>query len=141
MCRRETRVPLRQPVRYHAPTMNQRVTIYHNPRCSKSRQTLDLLQARGIEPDVVAYLETPPDAATLRRLLAQLGLTPRQLMRRGEDRYRDLGLDDPSLGEDALVRAMVENPVLIERPIVVTDHGAALVRPPENVLAILQDAT
>jgi arsenate reductase len=121
--------------------MNQRVTIYHNPRCSKSRQTLALLQARGIEPDIVAYLDTPPDAATLRRLLGQLSLTPRQLMRRGEDRYRELGLDDPSLGDDALVRAMVENPVLIERPIVATDHAAALGRPPENVLAILQDAT
>lgn len=121
--------------------MNRRVTIYHNPRCSKSRQTLELLQARGIDPDVVAYLETPPDAATLRRLLSQLGLTPRQLMRRGEERYRELGLDDPALDDDALIRAMVDNPILIERPIVVSDQGARLGRPPENVLAILQDPT
>ncbi len=113
------------------------VTIYHNPRCSKSRQTLALLRERGIEPRVIEYLKTPPDAGELKRLLGLLELEPRQLMRRKEGVYRELGLDDPTLGEDELIRAMVENPVLIERPIVVADGRAALGRPPENVLAIL----
>jgi arsenate reductase len=117
--------------------MNESVTIYHNPRCSKSRQTLALLQERGIAPVVVPYLDEPPDPATLKRLLARLGLTPRGLMRTGEARYQELGLDDPGLSEDALIRAMSENPILIERPIVVTGKGAALGRPPENVLEVL----
>lgn len=117
--------------------MNEAVTIYHNPRCSKSRQTLALLEERGIEPRVVPYLEQPPDAATLKALLDRLGLAPRELMRRKEAPYRELGLDDPTLDDDALIRAMVENPVLIERPIVVTDRGAVLGRPPENVLDLL----
>jgi arsenate reductase (glutaredoxin) len=113
------------------------VSIYHNPRCSKSRQTLELLRARGIEPVVVKYLETPPDRATLRRLLTQLGLTPRELMRRQEKEYRELGLDDPALSPEQLVDAMVTHPRLIERPIVVKDGRAALGRPPEAVLEIL----
>lgn len=117
--------------------MKDQVTIYHNPRCSKSRETLALLEARGIEPRVVAYLETPPDAATLRGLLERLGMQPRELMRRKEACYRELNLDDPALDDAALIRAMVENPILIERPIVVTGRGAALGRPPENVLAVL----
>lgn len=117
--------------------MNDPVTIYHNPRCSKSRQTLALLQERGIEPRIVPYLDEPPDKATLKRLLGQLGLAPRQLMRRGEARYKELGLDDPALSEDELLQAMVDNPILIERPIVVSSKGAALGRPPENVLRIL----
>lgn len=117
--------------------MNESITIYHNPRCSKSRQTLELLQERGIEPTIVPYLEQPPDAATLKRLLGQLGLSPRQLMRRGETRYKELGLDEPGLSDDALVQAMVDNPILIERPIVVSAKGAVLGRPPENVLEIL----
>ena len=113
------------------------VTIYHNPRCSKSRQTLALLEERGIVPRVVAYLETPPDADELKRLLAMLGLAPRDLMRRKEAVYKERGLDDPSLAEDDLIRAMVENPILIERPIVVAGDRAALGRPPERVLEIL----
>ncbi len=112
-------------------------TIYHNPRCSKSRQTLQLLEARGIQPEVVKYLETPPDEATLKSLLDMLGLEPRQLMRQKEAEYKELGLDDPELGRDALIRAMVEHPRLIERPIVVKDGKAALGRPPERVLEIL----
>ncbi len=112
-------------------------TIYHNPRCSKSRQTLQLLEARGIQPEVVKYLETPPDEATLGALLDMLGLEPRQLMRQKEAEYRELGLDDPALDRDALIRAMVEHPKLIERPIVVKDGKAALGRPPEHVLEIL----
>lgn len=113
------------------------VTIYHNPRCSKSRQALALLRERGIEPRVIPYLEQPPDATTLRSLLSALELEPRALMRRKEAAYRELGLDDPALSDDALIRVMVDHPILIERPIVVTGKGAALGRPPENVLQIL----
>lgn len=113
------------------------VTIYHNPRCSKSRQTLQLLKERGVEPEIVEYLTTPPDAPTLDRLLTKLGLEPRALMRRKEAPYRALNLADPSLSRAALIRAMVENPILIERPIVVKDGRAALGRPPEAVLDII----
>ncbi len=113
------------------------VTIYHNPRCSKSRQTLELLRGRGIEPAIVHYLDAPPDAATLRDLLGRLGLSARQLLRRGEPAYRELGLADPAVDEAALVAAMVANPVLIERPIVVSGGRAKLGRPPEAVLDIL----
>ncbi len=108
--------------------------IYHNPRCSKSRQALQLLRERGIEPEIVKYLETPPDAAELTRLLTMLGLKPRQLMRTKEALYKELGLDDESLSDEQLIRAMVDNPRLMERPIVVEGHRAALGRPPETVL-------
>ena len=113
------------------------VTIYHNPRCSKSRQTLALLEARGIEPTVVLYLETPPDAATLGGILDKLAMAPRDLMRKTEDAYKAAGLDDPSLSREALIGGMVANPVLIERPIVLAGGKAALGRPPESVLDIL----
>lgn len=113
------------------------VTIYHNPRCSKSRQTLALLEERGLKPQVVEYLKTPPTAAELADILAKLGLKPRQLMRRNEEPYGALNLDDPAKSDQALIRAMVENPVLIERPIVVANGKAAVGRPPESVLAIL----
>ncbi len=113
------------------------VEIYHNPRCSKSRQTLKLLEERGIEPTVIKYLETPPDQETLSRILDLLGLEPRELMRRKEKEYKELGLDDPSLGREQLIRAMVEHPRLIERPIVIKDGKAALGRPPEKVLELL----
>ena len=113
------------------------VTIYHNPRCSKSRQTLQLLRDNGIEPEIVEYLKTPPDAATLAGLLKKLRLEPRQLMRAKEAPYKDGGLDDPALEEAALIAAMVAHPILIERPIVVTGRKAALGRPPEAVLEIL----
>ena len=112
------------------------VTIYHNPRCSKSRQTMALLEDKGIDPDVVLYLETPPDAPTIASLLKMLGLSARELMRTKEDIYKELDLasiDD----EAALISAMTENPKLIERPIVVSGDKAALGRPPENVLGIL----
>ena len=115
----------------------KKATIYHNPRCSKSRQTLALLEQQGVEPEVILYLESPPDAATLKTLLGQLGLEARGLMRRKEVPYRELGLDDPARTEDELIRAMTEHPILIERPIVVTSKGAALGRPPENVLTLL----
>ncbi|EKM0363018.1 arsenate reductase (glutaredoxin) [Cronobacter turicensis] len=118
--------------------MSRDVTIYHNPRCSKSRETLSLLTERGIEPDVVLYLETPPDAATIKTLLKQLGFSQaRELMRTKEELYKTLDLADASLSEEALIQAMVANPKLIERPIVVSDGKARLGRPPEQVLEIL----
>ena len=113
------------------------VTIYHTPRCSKSRQTLALLRERGVEPTVIEYLKTPPDSAQLTRLLQLLGMRPRELMRRKEAPYKELNLADDTLADEALIEAMVENPVLIERPIVATDTAAALGRPPETVLEIL----
>jgi len=113
------------------------VRIYHNPRCSKSRETLALLESRGIAPEVVEYLATPPDAATLAGLLDKLGLEPRELMRRKEPEYAELNLADPALSREALIDAMVAHPSLIERPIVVVGDKAALGRPPEQVLAIL----
>lgn len=123
--------PASQPVALHM------LTIYHNPRCSKSRQTLALLQQRGIEPQVVLYLQTPPDAATLAGLLQRLGLSARQLLRRGEQAYADNHLQASDLSEAQLLEAMVTHPQLIERPIVVKGDRAVLGRPPENVLALL----
>lgn len=113
------------------------ITIYHNPRCSKSRQTLALLEERGLTPEVVLYLDTPPDAATLKAILNKLGMAPRDLMRKGETEYKENGLDDLSLSDDALIAAMVTHPKLIERPIVLANGKAALGRPPENVLEIV----
>ncbi len=113
------------------------VTIYHNPRCTKSRQTLALLRGRGIDPEIVEYLVTPPSKTRLKEILELLGMEPRDLMRRKEAAYKDAGLDDPSLTKDALLAAMVESPILIERPIVLANGKAALGRPPEDVLAIL----
>lgn len=112
-------------------------TLYHNPRCSKSRATLELLRSQGIEPTVIEYLKTPPSAAELEAILAQLGMEPRELMRKGETHYKEAGLDNPSLGRSALIAAMVAHPALIERPIVLANGKAAIGRPPENVLAIL----
>lgn len=118
--------------------MSNPVTIYHNPRCSKSRETLALLKEKGVEPQVVLYLETPPDAATIKQLLKMLGMSgPRALMRQKEDLYKSLNLADDSLDEAALIQAMVENPKLIERPIVVHGGKARIGRPPEAVLEIL----
>ncbi len=111
--------------------------IYHNPRCGKSRQTLQLLKDNGLEPQIIEYLATPPDARRLGELLDGLGMEPRALMRRKEASYKELGLADESLSRDALIRAMVENPILIERPIVVNGGKVALGRPPESVLDIL----
>ena len=118
--------------------MSDAVKIYHNPRCSKSRDTLSLLKANGIDPEVVLYLETPPDAATLRQLLKMLNMSSaRELMRQKEDLYKSLNLADPQLSEEALIKAMVENPKLIERPIVVSHGQARIGRPPEHVLEIV----
>ncbi len=112
-------------------------TIYHNPRCSKSRQTLALLEERNIPCDVVLYLETPPDEKTLKSLLKKLGITARDLLRKGEDEYKALKLDNAALSEAALISAMCKHPKLIERPIVVNGKQAIIGRPPEKVLEIL----
>jgi arsenate reductase len=114
------------------------VQIWHYPRCSKSRQTLALLQERGIEPLIRKYRQDPPDAKTLGDVLDKLGMQPRELMRQKEDAYKELGLDDQSLSRDELIAAMVDNPILIERPVVLIDDRAALGRPPENVLALFE---
>ena len=118
--------------------MSDAVKIYHNPRCSKSRDTLSLLKANGIDPDVVLYLETPPDADTLRQLLKMLGMaSARELMRQKEELYKTLQLADPQLSEDALIQAIVDNPKLMARPIVVSHGQARIGRPPEQVLEIV----
>ncbi|WP_149193967.1 arsenate reductase (glutaredoxin) [Luteimonas suaedae] len=111
--------------------------LYHNPRCSKSRSALALLQARGVEPRIVPYLEQPPDAAALQALLRQLDLRPRALLRTGEAEYVELGLADPALDEDAIIAAMAAHPRLIERPIFVHGDRAVIGRPPERVLELL----
>jgi len=118
--------------------MSHAVQIYHNPRCSKSRETLALLKDNGVEPDVVLYLDTPPDAATLKNLLKMLGMTSaRGLMRQKEDLYKELNLADSALSENALIEAMIAHPQLIERPIVVKNGQARIGRPPEQVLEII----
>ncbi|MEQ5195125.1 arsenate reductase (glutaredoxin) [Klebsiella sp. CTHL.F3a] len=118
--------------------MSDTVKIYHNPRCSKSRDTLSLLKANGIDAEVVLYLETPPDTATLRQLLKMLGMaSARELMRQKEDLYKSLDLANPQLSEEALIQAMIDNPKLIERPIVVSHGEARIGRPPEQVLDIV----
>lgn len=111
------------------------VTIYHNPRCGKSRAALALLRERGIEPAIVEYLKTPPSAAELKRLLKLMDLSPRQILRAKE--AKEVGLDPAHLSDAQLVEAMVRNPITIERPIVVNGDRAALGRPPEAVLGIL----
>ena len=113
------------------------ITMYHNPLCSKSRQTLGLLRDKGVEPEIVEYLKTPPDAATLEQLLNMLELEPRALMRKKEKEYKENDLGNPDLSRDDLIAAMVAHPKLIERPIVVKGDKAALGRPPESVLDIL----
>ncbi len=113
------------------------VTLYHNPRCSKSRQALELLLSRNVAPKVVEYLETPPSVTELERILLLLAMDPRALMRKKESVYKELGLDDKSLDRRNLIQTMVEHPILMERPIAVTSVRAALGRPPENVLDVL----
>ncbi len=113
------------------------VRILHNPRCSKSRATLVLLQDRGINPQIIPYLENPPDEKQLAEICQALGLSVRELIRKGESEYQELGLDDPSLSDQHLLQAMHQHPRLIERPIVLTNGKAAIGRPPEAVLEIL----
>jgi arsenate reductase len=111
--------------------------LYHNPRCSKSRGALQLLRARGIEPEIVPYLEQAPSPEELRSLLEMLRIGARELLRKGEPEYAALGLDDPSLADDDLLQAMASHPVLIERPILVLGHRAVIGRPPERILELL----
>jgi arsenate reductase len=111
--------------------------IYHNPRCSKSRQTLALLEEQGVKPEVIEYLKTPPSVASLREIIGQLGISARQLLRKGEAEYKDLNLADESLSEQQLIQAMCEYPKLMERPIVTYNGKSKIGRPPESVLEIL----
>lgn len=113
------------------------LTLYHNPRCSKSRTALQLLEERGLTPTIVRYLESPPSAEQLRDLLDKLGLGARQLLRTGEDDYQTLGLADPELSERQLIEAMAAHPKLIERPILLAGDKAVIGRPPERILEIL----
>lgn len=114
-----------------------KVTIYHNPRCSKSRQTLELLNSRGIEPEIIEYLKNPPNKSRLKQILKLLGMEPRDLMRKNEAEYKKAKLDNPELTREELISAMVEYPILIERPIVLANGKAAVGRPPEKVLEII----
>ncbi|MGE8565092.1 MAG: arsenate reductase (glutaredoxin) [Achromobacter sp.] len=116
------------------------VTIYHNPKCGTSRNTLALIRNAGIEPQVIEYLQTPPDRATLVDLISRAGLSVRDAIRQKGTPYLELGLDDASLTDDALINAMLEHPILINRPFVVTAKGVRLCRPSELVLDILEEA-
>jgi arsenate reductase len=113
------------------------VKIYHNPRCSKSRQTLQLLQEKGLDIEIIEYLKTPPSASELEDILEKLNMEPRELMRKSEAEYKESGLDNSKLDRKTLIDGMVANPKLIERPIVLANDKAAIGRPPENVLTIL----
>ncbi len=113
------------------------VTLYHNPRCSKSRATLELLRQRQLDLEVIEYLKSPPSPAQLDRILTLLEMQPRELMRKNETLYRQLDLDDESLSRDALVAAISAHPILMQRPVVLADGRAAIGRPPEQVLEIL----
>lgn len=117
-------------------TYVMRVTIYHNPRCSKSRQALQLLKEHGIESIIIEYLKTPPTAEELDSILVKLAIEPRALLRKNEDDYKTCGLADISLDRASLIKAMVEHPTLIERPLVVTENQAIIGRPPEAVLTL-----
>ena len=113
------------------------IKIYHNPRCSKSRQTLKILEEKGIQPDIIDYLKNKPNKEELETVLTLLGMSPRDLMRKGETIYKELNLKDNTLSDEQLLNAMLENPILIERPIVLANGKAAIGRPPESVLDIL----
>jgi len=113
------------------------VKLYYNPRCSKSRQTLSLIQERGIQPEIIEYLKDTLTADEIRTILKLLDLSPRQLMRKGEPIFKKKSLDDPTLTDDELIEAMIKYPILIERPILIANKKAALGRPPESVLKIL----
>lgn len=118
-------------------SQNPEIKIFHNPRCSKSRQTLSLLEEKGLTPSVIKYLEQPPTAAELSSILQMLSMEPRQLMRAGEAEYKDAGMDNTELTNDELIELMVANPKVIERPIVISNGKAKIGRPPESVFDIL----
>ncbi len=113
-------------------------TIYHNPRCSKSRQTLALLEENDIPVNIIKYLETPPTSSELSTVLKQLGMSPKELMRKGEEQYKTLNLANSKFSDDALIDIMTEHPKLIERPIVIHNNCAKIGRPPESVLALFK---
>ena len=114
------------------------IKIYHNPRCSKSRQTLEIIREAGAEPEIVEYLKDPLSIEEIKAILKTMAVNdPREIMRPKETIYKELGLDNENSSKDVLVRAIAENPILLERPIVITDKGACLGRPPENVKEIL----
>ncbi len=113
------------------------VTIWHNPKCATSRKVLQTLRGKGVEPHIVEYLETPPGAAEIKAALKQMGLKPRDLLRRRGTPFDELGLDDPKRSDAELIAAMAEHPILIERPVVFTNKGARLCRPPERLEEIL----
>lgn len=113
------------------------ITIFHNPRCSKSRATLELLKENQQEPEIIEYLKSPPTREQLISILEQLGMEPRDLMRKHEAPYQENNMDDPSLSHDNLIDLMIQHPVLIERPIVIHQDRVAIGRPPENILKIL----
>lgn len=117
--------------------MNDTVRIFYNPKCSKCRLTMDILNDKGVNTAVVEYLKTPPDATELTEILELLGIEPRELMRKHEAPYKDNNLDDPELTREQLIQAMVDNPILIERPVVIKDNKAVIGRPPEKILEIL----
>ena len=111
--------------------------LYHNPRCSKSRQALQLLKEKGIQPSIIEYLKEPPDVATISKLLNMLDLEPRDIMRKGEAIYKETGLDNKNLSKRELIKMLAKNPILIERPIITKDGKAVIGRPPELLLSLL----
>lgn len=115
----------------------QDIILYHNPRCSKSRETLAILREHHIEPVIIEYLETPPSQQELKKIVKLLDMDPRELMRKKESAYKTEKLDNPTLTDDQLIAAMAKNPILIERPIVIAGNKAVIGRPPENVLEII----
>jgi len=117
--------------------MTNSIQIFHNPRCSKSRQTLALIEEKGIQPEIILYLENTPDTNELKEILSKLDISARDLLRKGEQDYKDNNLSDPALSEQDLIEKMTQFPKLIERPIVIKDNQAILGRPPENVLDLL----
>lgn len=119
-------------------SMKNTLTIYHNPRCSKSRQTLALIEEAGITPNICLYLDTPPSKKELNELIKKLAIQPRDLLRKGEDAYKEENLGDKTKTDEELINAMLKHPKLIERPIVVKENTAIIGRPPENVLPLLK---
>jgi len=117
--------------------VSKNVSIFYNPKCSKCRLTMDILNDKGIDTTVVEYLDTPPSSDDLIEVLELLGLEPRDLMRKHEAPYKDNDLDDPNLSREQLIQAMIDNPILIERPIVINGNKAIIGRPPEKILDIL----
>ena len=126
-----------QPIHTQTKVTSLKVQILHNPRCSKSRATLQVLEENGVEPEIILYQDTPPDADQLTSILSKLDMQPRELMRKGQSEYKELGLDNKQLSDEQLIAAMIRTPILIERPIVLANGKARIGRPPESVLEIL----